>query len=255
MSTPVRLTDAVLVVVDISGYTSFVQQRTVSLEHAEAIVSELIESIIDHADHPLVVNKLEGDAALLYAETRGAREAVAASATRHVSGFFTGFATSLQRIGAERRHCDCDACANIGSLQLKAFMHIGEIVIKRVRTFEEIAGDPVILVHRMTKNAVPLRDYVLMTDAFCAAGGRDIEDLRATRERVDGAEVTLHWCDVDAIGRCAAQLPVASFSAAGPLPAFERSRAFAHQPRADTAWANAGPMAALRQLFSRWRGR
>jgi len=85
---------------------------------------------------------------------------------------------------------------------------------------------------------------------------RLIDDVaRTPPKRVDGAEVTLHWCDVDAIGRCAAQLPVASFSAAGPLPAFERSRAFAHQPRADTAWANAGPMAALRQLFSRWRGR
>ena len=51
-------------------------------------------------------------------------------------------------------------------------MHIGEIVIKRVRTFEEIAGDPVILVHRMTKNALPLREYVLMKNSFAPEFGR-----------------------------------------------------------------------------------
>ena len=64
-----RLTPAVLVITDISGYTSFIKHRAVSLLHAEAIVTDLLEAVIDRAAHPLAVNKLEGDAALLYAET------------------------------------------------------------------------------------------------------------------------------------------------------------------------------------------
>ena len=63
-----RLAQALLVIVDISGYTEFITNRQVSLLHAEQIITELMESVIDRADHPLVVNKLEGDAALLFRE-------------------------------------------------------------------------------------------------------------------------------------------------------------------------------------------
>jgi len=65
-------------------------------------------------------------------------------------------AGSSERIKIARRHCHCDACANTDSLQLKAFLHVGEIVVKRVRQFEEIAGEAVIMVHRVTKNSVLL---------------------------------------------------------------------------------------------------
>ncbi|MBX9606652.1 MAG: DUF2652 domain-containing protein [Gammaproteobacteria bacterium] len=110
MSTLIRNTDAVLVIVDISGYTRFVQQRPVSLEHAESIVTELIESIIDQASNPLVVNKLEGDAALLYAETHGDRGVAIASVVGQLARFFSVFSSSLDRIKAARSRCNCDAC-------------------------------------------------------------------------------------------------------------------------------------------------
>jgi hypothetical protein len=61
----IRLVQAVLVIADVSGYTSFIRHRAVSLVHAEAIISELLECVLDRACHPLIVNKLEGDAALL----------------------------------------------------------------------------------------------------------------------------------------------------------------------------------------------
>lgn len=230
MNARARLTDAVLVIVDISGYTRFVQARAVSLEHAEAIVTELIESIIDRADHPLIVNKLEGDAALLYAETGGERGRAVASAIRQVEGFFSAFAGQLQRIRAARSHCDCDACANIGTLRLKAFMHVGEIVIKQVRAFEEIAGESVILLHRMAKNDVPSHEYVLFTEAFHAEGGHAIDGLRAIRQVIDGVEHTLHWCDAAAI--CSADgEPREAALPANPAPAaYSRSRNFTHLP-------------------------
>ena len=64
----IRLTHAVLVIADISGYTDFITQREISLVHAEQIITDLMEAMTDRTAHPLTVNKFEGDAALLYAE-------------------------------------------------------------------------------------------------------------------------------------------------------------------------------------------
>jgi hypothetical protein len=60
--------------------------------------------------------------------------------------------------------CPCDACGQIGSLTVKAVAHLGEVVEQTVRTKTTLVGPDVILVHRMLKNAVPIAEYVLMTD-------------------------------------------------------------------------------------------
>ena len=59
-----KLIHAALAIADISGYTGFIRRREVSLLHAEQIVSDLIEALVSGAERPLILNKLEGDAAL-----------------------------------------------------------------------------------------------------------------------------------------------------------------------------------------------
>ena len=54
-----------LVLADISGYTEFVQAHRTALLHAEQIITDLLEAVIDSAEYPLTLNKLEGDAVLL----------------------------------------------------------------------------------------------------------------------------------------------------------------------------------------------
>jgi Protein of unknown function (DUF2652) len=63
-----------LVLADIGGYTRFMRLHAVSVVHAEAIVTEPLEAVIDRAEHPLRLNKLEGDAAFLYAEVQAGPE-------------------------------------------------------------------------------------------------------------------------------------------------------------------------------------
>lgn len=58
-----------IVLADISGYTRFVKAHGVSLLHAEEIITELLEAVIDGAEFPLKLAKLEGDAVFLYAVT------------------------------------------------------------------------------------------------------------------------------------------------------------------------------------------
>ena len=160
-----RLTDAVLLIADISGYTNFIVNREVSLQHAEEIITALMEAMIDRAEHPLTCNKLEGDAALFYAEADGDRAGAVRSALAQVHALLAAFDATRSRIGADRANCGCDACANISGLRIKAFVHCGEIAIKKVRQFEELAGEEVILVHRLMKNSLAEREYVLVSQA------------------------------------------------------------------------------------------
>ena len=184
-----RLTHAVMVIADISGYTAFITNRQVSLLHAEQIITDLLESMIDRTEHPLVLNKLEGDAAFLYAETGEDRAGAIRDALTQVSLLFAGFAERLIRVRDERANCTCNACANIADLQLKAFVHCGEIAVKQVRQFEELAGEDVILIHRLMKNSVEGSEYVLLTEPIYTAWSPDASQARMHREKFDGVGV------------------------------------------------------------------
>jgi hypothetical protein len=159
-----RLAPVLLVVADISGYTHFIRYRVTTLMHAEAIVTELIEAVLDRLDSPLVLNKLEGDAALLYAE-------------------LDGDPATVPRL-----------LDHVAALRLKAFVHVGEAVIKPVRQFQELAGEDVILIHRLMKNSVPSNDYLLVTDAVEKAAGGRRAGFVAHREHADGlGDVEVAW--------------------------------------------------------------
>ena len=72
-----ELKHVALVIADIGGYTKYIQFHKTALLHAEEIISQLLETIIDSASFPLTLNKLEGDAALLYADMGDAQTAAA----------------------------------------------------------------------------------------------------------------------------------------------------------------------------------
>lgn len=188
-----RLIHAYLVILDISGYTNFITQRTVSLLHAEQIISTLMETVIDLAEHPLQVNKLEGDAALLYRECEAGDISVARNVFEQVKNFFPAFYQCLAQQRESRANCSCEACTNIDNLALKAFVHSGEIAVKQVRQFVELAGEDVILIHRLLKNHVQSRDYVLMTEAARSGAELQIDSLQSHRENLEGVGDTALW--------------------------------------------------------------
>lgn len=182
-----RLSHALLVVVDISGYTQFITQRGTSLLHAEQIITQLMEAVIDRATLPLTVNKLQGDAALLYREYAPAEASAAATEVlAQVGEFFQAFKSRLSQIRTQRGQCQCDACSNIANLCLKAFVHAGEIAIKQVRQFEELAGEPLILIHRIQKNTVQGHEYVLVSDAVRRMAPKALAAAQPHRENVEG---------------------------------------------------------------------
>lgn len=113
----------------------------------------------------------------------------------------------MQALSRDRAACPCAACQNIENLRLKAFAHKGEAAFRRIRGFEELAGADVILVHRLLKNSVAAREYVLMTEPFFSRLGPPFQSA--------GETVTEEY---DHLGRVAAKvfLPPADLPAAPP---------------------------------------
>jgi class 3 adenylate cyclase len=192
-----ELKPVVLVLADISGYTRFIRFHRVSLLHAERIIADLLESVMAEATHPLIIHELEGDAVSLYAvaEDRGA---AARSALAQVERFFEAFRTREAELVSECSLCECDACKQVGQLKLKAVLHTGDAAFTQVRQFTKVAGEDVILAHRLLKNSVPSDEYVLMTDPFVAAcGGLPERGLERRTEQVEGlGEVVVHVQDL-----------------------------------------------------------
>ena len=174
-----------LVLADISGYTCFIKNREISLLHAEQIITELLEAVIDTAEYPLTLNKLEGDAALLFTPVEADATAVTKDVARQAVRFFEAFKSKRQAL-VDGIACSCDACTHIENLELKAFLHLGEAVVKRVRQFEELGGEDVILIHRLLKNSLEAHEYLLLTSPFHRASGA-LPNMRAQEhiERYD----------------------------------------------------------------------
>jgi class 3 adenylate cyclase len=222
-----QLTHAALVIVDISGYTRFITHRAISLVHAEQIVSELMESVIDRAVHPLAVNKLEGDAALLFARLQPNDASAHRDVLAQVGSLFDAFDARRKALSSARSGCPCDACTHTLDLELKAFVHSGEIVVKQVRQFEELAGEPVIYAHRLMKNTVPGNRYALVSEAFVRAGAVFASNFESHRESLDGfGDSTLWLADPAVLPR----LPALPTVHAAPTPRPEREPTWRHFP-------------------------
>ena len=155
----------VLMLADIGGYTRFMVDTRLAVEHSHEIITRLIRALIAQVELPLELAKLEGDAVFLYAKKPGdldawgeARKNIGANLLQ----FFAVFHRTLEEL-AGCGSCDCGACCHIDALRLKIVVHSGTAVFYRIEQFDELSGGDVILAHRLLKNSVPLQEYILMT--------------------------------------------------------------------------------------------
>ena len=163
-----------LLIADISGYTDFVRlhalrkQSVVSKfaadfyeSHAEIIVSELLEAVIEAVEPSMNLNKLEGDAAFFYSDDEPdinqADKILTVMQAAQIA--FQKKAQELLFVEA----CGCEPCTQAKNLRLKIVVHRGEYIHKKIRNFDELAGEAVIFVHRMLKNNVKSDEYWLVS--------------------------------------------------------------------------------------------
>lgn len=166
-----------LLLADISGYTGFLQ--TVAEAHrddafaggrvpdAYALVSSLLDGIIERIVPPFTLSKVEGDAVFAFARDdddipRGA------ALLDCLSACYASFRERLA--GAEQIWtCRCTACSRVDGLDLKFVLHSGSYVVQSIAGGRELVGPEVVMAHRLLKNhAAELLGhsaYALITEA------------------------------------------------------------------------------------------
>lgn len=211
---------AVFLIADIGGYTRFMKVHRVNLTHAQYVVAQLLEAVIDAAAPAFKLAKLEGDAAFFYALAGGRGELDLGSLGERVAKIRQAFVTRRREIEIDRV-CDCDGCLQASQLTLKFVSHVGDVAFQKVKRLTELAGVDVIFVHRLLKNAVPISEYVLMSEPVHAGLAPAVRDVaRESAEDLEGlGETRTYYVALD---------DIAHSTPAGPAPsAVRRLRAWA----------------------------
>lgn len=196
-----------IVIVDISGYTRFIKKHRVALLHAEKIIGELMESILDKVRTPVVAHEILGDAVSLYAEDSG-DPGLADALYDQTLQYFQTFRETEAALISDCQVCSCPACDEIGQLKLKCILHYGQAAFTKVKDIRKISGENVILAHRLLKNSIASNEYILMTKDFSQkTRGLDLEE--------QGFEL----CTEDCEGLGSVPVLVKSFEAAQFTPA------------------------------------
>ena len=154
----------ILLISDISGYTEFVRRHARSASHARQITVRLLKAIVSASRPPLSVAELEGDAVFFYA--LGSEEELPELAKQvkdQIPRLFRAFAWELKILSSGPK-CSCHACSCIKALRLKQVVHAGEVAVEKIGRFEKLFGLAVIIVHRMLKNSVPAREYLMLSE-------------------------------------------------------------------------------------------
>lgn len=157
-------THGYLLIADITGYTQYLSES--ELEHAQQVLTVLMELLVARTRPPLILNRLAGDAVISY----GLRDNFLQGQTfvEVIEDCYTAFRAAVERMVLNNT-CRCNACANIPNLDLKFFVHYGAFALQRIRDREELVGSDVNLIHRLLKNHVVeqtgFRAYTLYTEA------------------------------------------------------------------------------------------
>jgi hypothetical protein len=153
---------------DISGYTAFV--HAAHPEHAQAVVSTLLEALLQAEQLGLELRDIEGDALFSYrAGAVPACERIMDQVTRWNEAFH-----EARRRYQPSEGCRCGACGQLESLSLKVVAHYGRVRVQKIGPLHKLFGADVILAHRLLKNSLPLHSYFLFTGALAERCGRGV---------------------------------------------------------------------------------
>jgi hypothetical protein len=150
---------ALLFMPDISGFTEFVSNT--EIQHAQSIISELLEIIMESNQIDMQVNSIEGDAIFFY---RFGKAPTLEQLLEQVQFMFLRFHKHLQLYDHDRI-CPCGACSGAKHLKLKFFVHYGELSSYSIKDHHQLFGRDVIILHRLMKNNLDKKEYTLLTNS------------------------------------------------------------------------------------------
>lgn len=153
-----------LVLVDITGFTSFVAAS--ELDHSKAILGEIFNLIIRRFAPRLTIAEIEGDAVFAFASEKQLPRGE--TLLEIIEATYVDF-RNQKRSARRTVTCSCTACQTSAQLDLKFITHYGEFVLQDVGDRKKPLGSCVNLLHRLTKNSVSertgWRGYALFTES------------------------------------------------------------------------------------------
>lgn len=151
--------EAVILIPDISGFTSFVIAS--NLEHNQEIIALLLESILDNNVLDFEVSEIEGDAILFYNinPVFNGKEII-----DQCEQMFRAFHKIIDKF--KTTGCTCNACEKLDGLSLKFIVHFGMLGSIMVKDYCKLFGKDLIIAHRLLKNNINSKGYILLTEAF-----------------------------------------------------------------------------------------
>lgn len=191
---------------DISGFTEFV--NTTEIEHAQSIIQEVLELLIESNELGLEVSEIEGDAIFFY---RLGAPPTYPELLGQVQTMFTRFHQHLQ-LFEHQRICPCGACEAAADLKLKIIAHFGEVGGYAVKQYQKLFGKDVIIIHRLLKNNLHKKEYALLTDSLVSSAPvtgplPSWYVAEESRETYDTGDVSFTFIDLTELHR---QLPPVS---------------------------------------------
>ena len=151
---------ALIFIPDISGFTKFVTKC--EIDHSKHIISNLINIILDSNPLELKVSEIEGDAVLFYFKGMPPKKEEIIQQSKRM---FIDFHTNLKAM--ERNFfCKCGSCTTASDLTLKFIAHYGVCKEVPIHNSTKLIGSDVILAHRLLKNNIPEREYILLSEKY-----------------------------------------------------------------------------------------
>ncbi len=197
ISEPRAISRGYLLLADLSGYTAYLAES--DPEHGPLIAGDFIETVVGRLKVAFRLEKLEGDAALFWAD---ADNVSGSTLVDIVDAAYFAFQRRLQSV-SQATTCSCEACSRIPALDLKFVCHFGDALRQRIAGRSELAGRDVIIAHRLLKGTTIERadahSYLLLTDSAMVALDLDPQalDMIGLTERYEGlGAIQCHLLDL-----------------------------------------------------------
>jgi hypothetical protein len=151
---------ALIFIPDISGFAKAVKEC--EIDHCDHIISNLINIILNSNLLELKVSEIEGDAVLFYFKGAPPKTEEIIQQSKRM---FIDFHTSLKAMEKDF-FCNCGACTTASDLTLKFIVHYGVCKEVPIHNATKLIGSDVIIAHRLLKNNVPEREYILLSEKY-----------------------------------------------------------------------------------------
>jgi uncharacterized protein YndB with AHSA1/START domain len=185
-----------LVAANISGYEEFLTKA--ELEHAQSIVNDLLNTIIDDIRDPLILSKLEGNSIFLYSPEGSFVQGQ--TLLEAIESLYCTFSRTLETM-SRNTVCPCKACQLMSELDLKFLMHFGTFSLTEIDGQHDLMGRDVMILRELIKS--PISDaagnngYVFVTDPCANAMGLNrstdrMKTYSATFEKLGEVTGSIH---------------------------------------------------------------